>query len=213
MMMAAAPRLLGSIPSLVHSHRAVVRINRTGCRCGLRQCCRHAATAHCCTAVVLLRLGPRQFCSRSEAGIAIVWQGRRRARQQPAEQRNEQQQTQKVAARDDASKISRRPPHIEVPTIPDIFVGGLLDVLPLAAADIGQSTVPCATTAPDTASCALLSRSNPASDAIASSAVGSAGKSTCRSRNYTTIATSCASNTSSADSAPTISAIHVCRMA
>jgi len=172
MMMIAAPRLLGSVPSLVHSHRAVVRINRSGWRrgrgwpsrsqrrgwrCGWR-CrwdCRHrpwhycgwdcrATTTHCCTAEVLLRLGPRQFCSGSEAGIAIVRQRCRRARQQPAEQRNEQQQTQKAAAREDASKISPRPHDIEIPTIPNIFVGGLLDVLSLSAANVGQSTTPCA---------------------------------------------------------------------
>jgi len=126
MMIAAAPCLLGSVPSLVHSHGAIVWINRSGCRggwhgrpsgrpsrglrgrgrgwrCGKRSGwdCRHrlwqscgwdrrATTTHCCTTEVLLRLGPRQFCGRSEAGIAIVRQGCRRTSQQPAEQRNEQ---------------------------------------------------------------------------------------------------------------------------
>jgi len=111
MVVAAAPRLLGSVPNLVHPHRAIVWINRPWWRCGrhgsgrgrgsgwwLRRrrrrwrCgkrsgwdCRHrrwhncgwdsrATTAHCCTAEVLLRLGPWQLCSGSEAGIAIVWQ-------------------------------------------------------------------------------------------------------------------------------------------
>jgi len=111
MVVAAAPRLLGSVPSLVHPHRAIVWINRPWWRCGRQgsgrgrgsgwwlrrrrrrwRCgkrsgrdCRHrrwhncgwdsrATTAHCCTAEVLLRLGPRQLCSGSEAGIAIVRQ-------------------------------------------------------------------------------------------------------------------------------------------
>merc|ERR1719343_1669565 len=96
--------------------------------CGLRQSCSRAATSHRCTAIVLLRLGPRQFCCRSEAGIAVVWQGRRRTRQQPAQKRNEQQEAQKTTCRDDACEISPRPRYIEIAPTSDIFIGRFLDV-------------------------------------------------------------------------------------
>jgi len=130
-MMVAAPCLLALVPTEVRSHRAIVRIDRSGrrwgccgrsrgrrsrgssCRlrgwrsgrwcgwlrgkwsgwhrrCGLRQSCCGATTAHCGTAVILLCLRPWQLCSRSEAGIAIVRQRCRRARQQPTQKRNQQ---------------------------------------------------------------------------------------------------------------------------
>merc|ERR1719203_298380 len=118
----------------------------------------------------------------------------------PAKQRNEQQQTQKTATRDDACEISPRPHHIEVTTIPNIFVGGLLNVLTLSAANIGKTTTPCTATTTHTASCAVFPRANAASAAIPSSAASCACISTC-----TTIA---ACTTGSTESASTMSAIH-----
>merc|ERR1719203_1128184 len=104
----------------------------------------------------------------------------------PAKQRNEQQQTQKTATRDDACEISPWPCHIEVPTMPNIFVGGLLNVLTLSAANIGETTTPCTATTTHTASCAVFPRPNAASASAASCACISTCISTC-----TTIATCC----------------------
>merc|ERR1719251_820594 len=161
------------------------------CDRGLRQGCGRATPAHSRAAIVLLRLGPRPLDEQittlqTHACLAVVWQRRGQAREQPEEQRYQQQETRNA---DDASEISPRPHHIEVSTIPDVLVGGFLDVFSLAGANIRQGAISCATSATNTASSALLSWPYTTSTAISCSAACSSGVPTAPSRNHATIPT------------------------
>merc|ERR1719221_1788100 len=135
------------------------------CHCGSRQSCRRTTATHCGAAVIFLGLRPRVLDA-SQAGFAVIrW---RRAGQQPTQQRDQQQETPTQA--DNTCEISPRPHHIEVPAASDVSVSGLLDVLSLASANIGQSTAPCSTATCDATGCAVFSRPNATSTPIASRA-------------------------------------------
>merc|ERR1719433_376378 len=192
------------------------------CDRGLRQGCGRATPAHSRAAIVLLRLGPRPLDEQiptlqTHAYAAVVWQRRGQTREQPEEQRYQQQETRNA---DDASEISPRPHHIEVSAIPDVLVGGLLDVLSLAGANVRQGATSCATSATNTASSALLAWPHTASTAVSCSATSSSSVPTVPSRNYAAIATgwpcnhaaiaaTCSSQPGCARSA-SIRTIHVC---
>merc|ERR1719150_3336477 len=148
------------------------------CRRCLWQSCGRATPANGHAAVILLRLGPRPLdeivaTPQAHASLAIVRQRGGQARQEPEQQRDEQQETQKTAARDNASKIPPWPNHIEISSEPDVFVSRLLDVLPLPSANIRQGAVACAASTANTASSALLPRSNTANTAVACCAASS----------------------------------------
>jgi len=103
---------------------------------GGRQSCGRATPAHGHAAVIFLCLGPHSVIGADWATYsAVEWLGGAGARQQPEEQR-QQQETQKTAARDEASKIPPRPHDVEVTSKTDILVCGFLDVLSLPSANI-----------------------------------------------------------------------------
>jgi len=156
------------------------------CRCGLWQSCGRTASSHACTAEVLLSLGPRSL-PRRKANLAIVRQRRCHARQQPAEQRDQQQETQKTAARDDASEISPRPHHIEISATSDIFVSRLLHVLTLATTNVSHGAITSATSAADATSSGFLPRGNASRATPSSSTVGHTSVSTGRTCNGTAV--------------------------
>merc|ERR1719150_3491180 len=115
------------------------------CRRCLWQSCSRATPANGHTAVILLRLGPRPLdeisaTTQAHASLAIVRQRGGQARQEPEQQRDEQQETQKTAARDNASKIPPRPHDVEVSSGTNVLVGGLLDVLPLPSSNAASSS-------------------------------------------------------------------------
>merc|ERR1719296_316866 len=78
------------------------------------------------------------------------------ARHQPAEEGDQQQQAKEAARADQTSEVAPGPHGVEVATVAHILVGGLLDVFALTTAHIGYGTLPCTTTAADSASCDLL---------------------------------------------------------
>merc|ERR1719411_2042271 len=179
--------------------------------CSLRQGRGRATPAHSRTAVVFLRLGPHPLDElittlQTHACLTIVRQRRGQTREQPEQQRYQQQETRNA---DDASEISPRPHHIEVSTVPDVLVGGFLDVVALAGANVRQGATSCATSAANTASSALLSWPNTTSAAISCSATCSSGVPTVPSRNHAAIAATCSSYPSCARPA-SIRTIHVC---
>merc|ERR1719411_1571505 len=148
---------------------------RRDCECSLRQGRGRATPTHSRAAIVFLRLGPRPLDelittlhthAASHACLTIVRQRRGQTREQPEQQRYQQQETRNA---DDASEISPRPHHIEVSAVPDVLVGGFLDVLSLAGANVRQGATSCASSATNTASSALLARPNIASTAISCS--------------------------------------------
>merc|ERR1719411_796957 len=193
--------------------------------CSLRQGRGRATPAHSRTAVVFLRLGPRPLDElittlQTHACLTIVRQRRGQTREQPEQQRYQQQETRNA---DDASEISPWPHHIEVSAVPDVLVGGFLDVLSLAGANVRQGATSCATSATNTASSALLAWPNTAGTAVSCSTTSSSGVPAVSSRNHsavptgwpcnhTTIAATCSSHPGYARSA-TIRAIHVCERA
>merc|ERR1719384_1774142 len=146
-----------------------------------------------------------QSSQRYEAGLAIERQRRRRARQQPAEQRDKQQETQRT---DDACEVSPRSHHIEISSVSHILVRRLLHIFALAIAHIRKGATACTPTACDTTSSAILPRSNPAGYSIASRAARPAYISTCRPCNHSAVATACAGKASSAHSASAIRTVH-----
>jgi len=108
-----------------------------GCR--LRQSSRGATPTDCHAAVVFLRLGPSPLyeCvipTQELTSLAIVWQRSGLAGQEPQQQRDEQQKTQKAATRDDAREIPLRTP--EISSITNILICCLLRVTSLASAYI-----------------------------------------------------------------------------
>jgi len=177
--------------------------------------------AHSRAAVIFLRLGPRPLDElittlQSHACLTVVRQRRGQTREQPEEQRYQQQETRNA---DDASEISPRPHHIEVSAVPDVLVGGFLDVLSLAGANVRQGATSCATSAANSASSALLAWPNTAGTAISCSATTSSdvpAVSSCSHAaiptgwpcNHTAIAATCSSHPGYARSA-TVRAIHV----
>jgi len=224
----AAPRFLVRCPSVLCINSAVERIDwprrcrgwsrrrrgwwcwewrRWHCHRGLWQSCSLATTAHGHTAIVFLRLGPRGLYHRcaSEPSLAIERQRRRRTRQQPAEQRDKQQEAKKA---DEAREVSPRPHHVEVSSVAHILVCRLLHILALAIAHIRQGATACTPTTCDATCGALLSRPDPTSNPIATSATRRTRESTCRSCNYPTMATGCGREASSTHSASTIRAVH-----
>jgi len=97
-----------------------------------RQSGGRATPAHCHAAKIFLGLGPHRIVTAHWARhSAIVWLSRGRPRKEPQKQWNQQQETQKATAGDDASEISSRSHHVEISSVSSIFICGLLDVLSL----------------------------------------------------------------------------------
>merc|ERR1719336_726843 len=183
------------------------------CRRGLWQSCGRATPANCHAAVVFLRLGPghldhvvapsevtpSEVAPRAHASPTIVWQRGGRARQEPEQKREEQQETQKTAACDDASEVSLWAP--EISSVADILVRRFLRVATLASAHVGQRAIASATPTSDTASSAVLPRSNTASSSATSGAEAMCATAKSASTAEPTSATA-AISTSTAKSAP-----------
>merc|ERR1719336_1462918 len=143
-------------------------------RCRLRQSRSRATPPNGHAAIVLLRLRPSHLDHvvsptpieprvhpelrvhpTLETEPAIVWLRRRRARQEPAEQGDEQKKTEKAATRDDAGEISPGSNDVEISSETHVFVRGLLDVVALSSSHIRQSAVAAASTS-NTTCCAIL---------------------------------------------------------
>merc|ERR1719336_1333392 len=183
------------------------------CRRGLWQGCGRATPANCHAAVVFLRLGPghldhvvapsevtpSEVAPRAHASPTIVWQRGGRARQEPEQKREEQQETQKTAACDDASEVSLWAP--EISSVADILVRRFLRVATLASAHVGQRAIASATPTSDTTSSAVLPRSNTASSSATSGAGAMCATAKSASTAEPTSATA-AISTSTAKSAP-----------
>merc|ERR1719384_475893 len=164
---------------------------RWHCDWGLRQSCSRTTTTHGHTAIIFLRLGPRVLNNRRtpEAGLAVERQRRGRARQQPAEQGDQQEQTKKATTCDDASEVPLGAS--EVAATSDVLVCRFLDVFSLASTNIRQGSVASAATASDTTSGAILARSNATSSAISCSAPTSGDEPPSRSCDDTAVAATC----------------------
>lgn len=155
----AAPILLTFVPTTLRIYRAIVWVYRSvryccprsrGQRRGgsrrwrwwhggewrwrLRRCSLgesrgwHSCRTPFClgqAAVVGLVLGPHRWKSL----VAIEGQSRRESAQQPAEQWDQQQQTQETTGRDEAGEIPSGAHDVKVATCSDVLVCGLLDVL------------------------------------------------------------------------------------
>merc|ERR1719203_372186 len=77
----------------------------------------------------------------------------------PAQQRDQQQQTENTATRDQASEIPSWPIHIEIASVSNILVGSLLRVCALPTANVRQATCPSTASATHSACTAIPSGS------------------------------------------------------
>lgn len=109
-----------------------------------------AANASCSAAILLLRKRPRRLpVHRSACAIVI------RTCEQPQQQWQQQEQTQKTARGDEASEIPSRAHCVEIASASNVLVCSFLDVLALSTTHIAH----CALTTTATghaASCAVL---------------------------------------------------------
>merc|ERR1740121_1499915 len=90
----------------------------------------------------------------------------RQTRQEPAQQWDQEQQTQQATRRDEASEISSRSDNIEIAAASHVLVRGLLDVITLTAPNIGHGAVACAASTSHSACAALLIRAHAASSSV-----------------------------------------------
>merc|ERR1719223_153647 len=86
----------------------------------------------------------------------------------PAQERDQEQQTQQAACCDQASEVPARSNHIEITATSNVFVCGFLNVFPLTTTDIGHGAIARTTTisTSNSACHAILSRAHPNSAAI-----------------------------------------------
>jgi len=189
-------------------------------RCRLWQSCSRATPANSHAAIVLLCLRPRHLdhvVSPTEStspvaprahltGPAIVWQRRRRARQEPEQQGDEQKKTEKAATRDYAGEISPRSNHVEISSETHVLVRGLLNVVALSSPNIRQSAVAAASTS-NTTCCAILS--SPYSAGTAASTPGTTNEAATRTSGHAAVAPTCACHADGACPASTITGVHV----
>jgi len=161
------------------------RDGRIGCGEDCARLCREAPSSHRVAAELLLIPRP-QHLEICKALFAIVRKrsGRGQSGEKPAQQWDQEQQTQQAARCDQTCEVPSRSDNIEIAATSHILVGRLLNVLTLTASYVGQGTIACTTsTATHSACTGLLPRAHAATCTVSIGAAHCTGIATIGTRN------------------------------